>query len=315
MTHDAGATFPCFGSTCSVSVSGDGAAGTAEQAVQWAQQQLEQLHHEFTPFDPDGGLSRLNADRRHAVSVSPTLARFADLAVKAAALTRGLVDATLLGEVESAGYSDHLNQPVDLAAALVVAPERAPAAPRADQRWRLVRVDLYENIVFRPPGVRLDAGGLVIGLVCDLLAETLGTHRSYAVDCDGHVRVGGAAARQRAIQVASPFDPAAVLHTLHASDAAAATSGIGRSWIDGDGHPCHHLVDPQTGRPAFTGIVQVTALAARGVVAETCAKAALLRGPDGAEGWLPDGGVIVFDDGTHRVVEPAVASQESPSFL
>jgi hypothetical protein len=51
------------------------------------------------------------------------------------------------------------------------------------------------------------------------------------------------------------------------------------------------------------------------VVAETCAKAALLRGPDGAEGWLPDGGVIVFDDGTHRVVEPAVASQESPSFL
>jgi thiamine biosynthesis lipoprotein len=315
MTHEADATFPCFGSTCSVSVSGDGSAGTAEQAVQWAQQQLEQWHHEFTRFDPDSGLSRLNADRRHAVPVSPTLARFADLAVKAAALTRGLVDATLLGEVESAGYSDDLNQAVDLAAALVVAPERAPAAPRADQRWRLVRVDPYENIVFRPPGVRLDSGGLANGLFCDLLAETLGTHHSYAVDCDGHVSVGGAAGRERAIRVASPFDPATVLHTFHARDGAAATSGVARSWTDDDGHPLHHLLDPATGHPAFTGIVQVTALAPRGVVAETCAKAALLRGPDGAEGWLPEGGVIVFDDGTHRVVEPAVASQESPSFL
>jgi thiamine biosynthesis lipoprotein len=258
----------------------------------------------------------MNADPHHAVAVSPTLARFADLAIKAAALTGGLVDPTLLGEIEAAGYTGDLERPVDLAAALVVAPERSPAAPRADQRWRLVRVDGYEDIVFRPPGLRLDSGGLAKGLFCDLLAETLGTHDAYAVDCAGDVRVGGAAGQQRAIQVASPFEPTAVLHTFHEREVAAATSGIGRrSWIGHDGRPRHHLLDPSTGSPAFTGIVQVTALAARGVVAETCAKAAILRGPDGAEGWLPDGGVIVFDDGSHRVVEPAVASQESPSFL
>jgi thiamine biosynthesis lipoprotein len=38
------------------------------------------------------------------------------------------------------------------------------------------------------------------------------------------------------------------------------------------------------------------------VVAEIRAKAAILSGPRGAGHWLPDGGVIVLDDGTHRVL-------------
>jgi hypothetical protein len=34
------------------------------------------------------------------------------------------------------------------------------------------------------------------------------------------------------------------------------------------------------------------------------AKAALLSGPDTASDWLRHGGVLVFDDGTHRVYGP-----------
>jgi thiamine biosynthesis lipoprotein len=46
--------------------------------------------------------------------------------------------------------------------------------------------------------------------------------------------------------------------------------------------------------------VQVTALAPTAVEAEALAKAALLSGPDGADAWLPHGGVVVGADGTHR---------------
>ena len=56
------------------------------------------------------------------------------------------------------------------------------------------------------------------------------------------------------------------------------------------------------GRPAFTGIVQATAVAPTALEAEVRAKAALLSGPAGAAGWLPDGGVLVFDDGQHAVL-------------
>jgi FAD:protein FMN transferase len=312
---EAGASFPCFGSMCSVFVIGDGAAGSAEDAVAWARGQLEQWHRDFTRFEADSELSLLNAERHHAVAVSPAMARFAELVKRAAELTNGLVDATLLREIETAGYTTDLAEPVDLREALKNAPPRAPAAPNAGSHWRLLRVDHTDNVVVRPPAVGLDSGGLAKGLFCDLLAETLGTHDAFAIDCAGDLRVGGRARLAREIRVASPFD-AETLHTFTATDLAAATSGIGRrSWIDARGRPCHHLLDPSTGRPAFTGIVQVTALAARAALAEVCAKAAILSGPAGARRWLPDGGVVVFDDGSHEVVEPVAASQKAPSFL
>src|SRR5204863_8925353 len=106
------------------------------------------------------------------------------------------------------------------------------------------------------------------------------------------------------VRVADPFGRG-VLHEFHMSAGGVATSGIGRrSWIGADGLPAHHLLDPSTGRPAFTGVVQATALARTALDAEVRAKAALLSGPAGAPRWLAHGGVLVFDDGSHRVVDP-----------
>jgi thiamine biosynthesis lipoprotein len=304
---EASVTFPCFGSTCAVFVVGDGAVGSAQEAVDWARTRLEHWHAQFTRFAPDSELSELNEHRCHAVRVTPAMGRFAELVRRAADLTNGLVDATLLGEIEQAGYTTDLAEPTDLRAALAAAPAREPAQPHLGERWRLLRVDLTEGVVFRPPGLRLDSGGLAKGLFCDMLAETLGMHDAFAIDCAGDVRIGGSARIAREIQVGSPFGDE-ILHTFTDSDLAAATSGIGRrSWIDDQGRPCHHLLDPSTGRPAFTGIVQVTALASKAAFAEVCAKAAILSGPEKASGWLPDGGVIVYDDGSHEVVPATLA--------
>jgi FAD:protein FMN transferase len=62
------------------------------------------------------------------------------------------------------------------------------------------------------------------------------------------------------------------------------------------------VLDPATGLPAYTGIVQVSALAPTALEAEALAKAALLSGPRGAAGWLRHGGLIVFDDGSQQLV-------------
>jgi FAD:protein FMN transferase len=97
-----------------------------------------------------------------------------------------------------------------------------------------------------------------------------------------------------------------MLHAFEVAAGGVATSGIGRrSWLDARGPAAHHILDPATGRPAFTGIVQATALAPTALDAEVRAKAALLSGPEGAAAWMPHGGVIVLDDGSHRVL-PAV---------
>ncbi len=97
-----------------------------------------------------------------------------------------------------------------------------------------------------------------------------------------------------------------MLHTFDLVSGAVATSGTTRrSWIRADGQLGHHLIDPSTGRPAFTGVVQVTALAPTGVKAEALAKAALLSGPEYADRWLTHGGVVVYEDGRHELIAPA----------
>ena len=153
-----------------------------------------------------------------------------------------------------------------------------------------------------PPGLAIDSGGLGKGLFADVVADQL----AAITRLRGRLRRGPASRRHAArarLSVASPFDGAC--STVRARRGGVATSGIGRrSWLDASGAPAHHLLDPGSGRPAFTGIVQATALAPTALEAETLAKAALLSGPSRAREWLGHGGVLVFEDGGHEVLEP-----------
>jgi thiamine biosynthesis lipoprotein len=301
---EASETFACFGAVCAVLVMGEGPAGRPHEAVAVARGRLLEWHERFTRFEAASELSRLNADLRHDVPVSPPMARFAAAVVTAAGRTAGLVDATLLDELEDAGYDGDLGAPLPLQVALRLTRRRAPATANAWSRWHDITIDLGRAVVSRPPGVRLDGGGLVKGLAADILAEDLGRHDAFAVDCAGDLRLGGTAGLQRRVEVQSPFD-GSVIHHFDLAAGGIATSGIGRrSWLDRHGRPAHHLIDPGTGRPAFTGVVQATALAPTGLEAEIRSKAAVLSGPAGAEQWLPDGGVLVLDDG-RRLVVPA----------
>lgn len=302
-------TFPCFGSQCTVIVDGRGSLGSADQAAALVEARLLALHAQFTRFEPDSELSAVNADRRDTVAVSPMMARLAEAVGFAATASGGLVDATLGAEIERAGYaSDFDSQPLALASALALAPPRTPAGPHPRARWRAIAVDRRAGTVSRPPGLRIDGGGIAKGLFADVLGGALSGHRSFAVDCGGDLRLGGLAGVVRPVLVESPFD-GSVLHRFGRSGGAVATSGIGRrSWIDERGRPAHHLLDPSTGRPAFTGIVQVTALAPIAVEAEMRSKAALLGGPLGVAAWLPHGGVVVYDDGGFEVLTPAAGA-------
>ena len=294
MSEDAVERFACFGGTCEVRVGGPGgaaaAAGARDRLLGW--------HRRFTRFDPASELSRLNADERDAVPATPAMLALAEAITHAGALTGGLVDGTLAREVAAAGYTEpEPRAALPLPLALRLAPPRRPAGPSATAGWRAVAADRDAGLIRRPPGVALDSGGLAKGLFADLIAATLAAHPRFVVDCAGDLRIGGDARR---LDVRGPQGD--VLHRCVA-EGGVATSGISRrSWLDDRGRPAPHLLDPATGAPAFTGVVQATALAPTALEAEARAKAALLAGPDGAAGWLPHGGVGVRDDGSPRVI-------------
>ena len=300
--------FACFGSGCALLVAGAHADGrSAREAAELAKLTLLAWHERFSRFLPGSELSLLNADRREALPVSALMARLAEATRTAGERTRGLVDATLLGAIEHAGYDrrlERLGERPALARLLSLAPARTAASPSPAARWREIRLDAGGGVLTRPAGVALDGGGLAKGMFADVLGERLAGHASFVVDCGGDLLLGGSAGVARKVRVESPFDGRA-LHTFELARGGVATSGISkRSWIDAEGRPCHHLLDPASGRPAFTGVVQATALAPSALEAEVKAKAALLSGPRGAGAWLAQGGLVVFDDGSHRLVAP-----------
>ena len=134
-------TFDCFGSTCTAFVTGAGQAGAASDAVAMVRRTLLAWHRRFSRFLPDSELSRLNGDPRELVRVSPLMARLARAVAEAGSLTGGLVDATLLAEIERAGYVRDLDGSVPLALALALAPPRRPPSAAPSAGWRELELD------------------------------------------------------------------------------------------------------------------------------------------------------------------------------
>ena len=277
----------------------------AAAAAAMARDALRGWHHRFSRFEAASEINAVNNDLREHVPATPLMRRAVRTALRAARDSGGLVDFTLAGEIERAGYAESLHgNGTPLADALRRAPVRGAASPRTDARWRGVSVDAPDGTITRRPGLRIDLGGIVKGVFADVLAEMLEDFDAYAIDCAGDLRLGGRARLARPVEVTGPFD-GAVLHRFGLTTGAVATSGIGRrSWTSDGDRPRHHLLDPRTGEPAFTGLVQATALAPTAAEAEMLAKAALLSGPARAAEWLTYGGLVVAEDGGYELLEP-----------
>jgi thiamine biosynthesis lipoprotein len=304
--------FDCMGTGMRVICEG----ADAERAAAGARAWLHEADARLSRFRPDSELSSLNADPRATVPGSALLCAAIDAGRWAAEVTGGLVDPGLLRELCRAGYARSRAgvAPAPLAAALAAAPPRRPASPRSQAAWRAIAVDHAARTIRRPPGLALDTGGTGKGLAADAVAHRLAGTPRFAVDCGGDVRVGGpaAVARPFEVEIEHPLTGEAV-DRLQLGGGAIATSGLGaRIWALPGGAFAHHLLDPATGAPAWTGLISVTALGPTALEAETTAKAALLSGPAGARRVLArDGGLMVHDDGD---VEPVGALQPVTTF-
>ena len=286
--------FPTMGTVARVVREADGDVDVAS----W----FAEIDRRLSRFDASSDLSRLNADPRACVRVSPMLRAAVGAALHAASVSGGLVDPTLLGALRRAGYGESRARirPPSLSRGLESAPPRRAARPDPAARWRAVVVDDRAGAIRRPPGIELDLAGSVKGWAADVLAARLERHGRCAVDCGGDLRVMAGRGAPWEVRVRHP-GTGAVAHTLRIRAGGVATSGIdARLWELQDGDFAHHLIDPATGVPAWTGLVAVTALAPSALDAEALAKTALLLGPAAGRRLLRArfGGVLVHDDGT-----------------
>ena len=280
-------TFACFGGTAGVHVRGADAA-TARRGPR--PPPPARRPRRLSRFDPESELCALNRDPRAAVPATPLLRSLA-AAVRTAA-----------GAERRPGRRDH-----DRERRARRLPRLARAGEGADRARRAPLWRRRRRAAATPPGrplalgrrwtrrrarspparLRIDSGGIAKGLLADCSPRRWRRPAAYAVDCCGDLRIGGEAGLARTDRGRGPLRRRAGPQLLDGAGAVA-TSGIGRRcWLGADGRAAHHLVDPGGGEPAYTGLVQVTALAPTALLAEVHAKAALLSGPERAAEWLP----------------------------
>src|SRR3954451_10135916 len=138
----------------------------------------------FSRFRPLSELSLVNAVPRDTVLVSPLFAQAVRVALDAARSTGGLVDPTLGGAIEAAGYDrDFAALPSD--GALGTPARRRPEA-----------VALAGRVLSRPAGLRLDLNGVVKGMAVDRALSLIAN--------DGFVAAGGDVAARGGVVVALP---------------------------------------------------------------------------------------------------------------
>jgi FAD:protein FMN transferase len=284
----------------------------AEVAAERARRFVADFDARLSRFKPGSELCALNADPRERVPASELLRTAIRAGVVAAERSGGLVDPTLAGEIEAVGYTASRAgvEGASLREGLAAAPPRRPARPNPASRWREVEIDDGTGTISRPPGVRFDTGGAGKGLAADLIAAELRGYSRFLVDCGGDIRIGGpdALLHPYEVFVEHPLTGERA-YVLRLGAGAVATSGIDvRIWRDADGDFAHHLLDPADGRPAWTGLIGVTALGETAVEAETLSKTALLSGPErGREVLAGAGGLLVHDGGRVEPVGPLSA--------
>ena len=237
---------------------------------------FDRLERRFSRFRDDSELSEVNRRAGHWIAVSETFAELLGLALDGARRSGGLFDPTVLPALLRAGYDRDFR---DLRALPADGDgDGSDDGPGPTGRWTDVRV--REGRVFVPDGVALDFGGIAKGWAADLASELTRELPWAVIDAGGDLRLTGRPPDGGLEVVIDDPDSlgAGVLRLKLESGALATSSVTFRSWSRGGGR-AHHIIDPRTGSPARSNVLQATAWAPDCAEAEIRATWALLRGP------------------------------------
>ena len=225
-------------------------------------------------FQPASDVARVTAGAGRWVRVDPVTLGAIEAAAPLGAETHGAFTLLVGGPLAAWGYAHDLQtHPAGVAAA-----EPQPLPPGAR-----VEVDRAAGAVRIPAGTALDLGGIGKSFAAVRLGRRLAAlypERPLLVDAGGDL---AAVVGDHAVVV--PGEPEAGLEecTVDVPEGwGVATSGPGRrAWTNGDGTRAHHLIDPDTGRPAAAA--RVTVVADDPVRADVLATALAIR-PELASG-------------------------------
>ncbi|MFP1631936.1 FAD:protein FMN transferase [Zhengella sp. ZM62] len=236
---------------------------------------VEEVDRQMSTWNTGSDLMRLNAAPvGEWIAVPARLAEVLRLGLEIGRISGGAFDIGMGDAVMAWGFGPE-----------AAAPDGIRAAMNNSRRPAHEVLEFDGANVRKAAPIALDLNGIAKGYGVDRLAETLHDHGivDALVGIDGEMRAMGLRPDGEAwtIAVEAPDPERRTPHSILAlHDAAVATSGDYRHWVEVQGRRLSHTMDPRRGAPLIAPPASVTVVAPTCAEADAWATALMVLGPE-----------------------------------
>jgi len=236
-----------------------------------------QVDRQMSTWKPDSDLSRFNAlPEGQWLAVPEALATVLDTALAVSLQSQGAFDIGVGELVNAWGFGPAGVRPDHQRISTLGNRAHRPASD-------VLEIDRAHHRIRKRAPLALDLSGIAKGYGVDALARCLdrfGITR-YLVGIDGEMRARGRKpdGRAWAVAIEKPVRHVReVMGVMELADAAIATSGDYRHWVDVEGRPYAHTMNPSDGQPVSNRLAAVTVVMPSCMLADAWATALLVLG-------------------------------------
>ena len=247
----------------------------AETALHKAEERVSELENLWSVTKENSEIYAINHSNGENVYVSPETAELIDFSLKISEMTDGALDCTMYPVLTEWGFTTgNYKIPTDEKISELL------------ENTGYEKINLNENNVTVPQNMQIDLGAVGKGYTGDLIADILQENgvESALLDLGGNIQTIGTKpdGTDWKLGLRSPFDEGSFA-TLEVSDCAVITSGgYERYFVGDDGEMYWHILDPETGKPAHSGLVSVTIVGKEGSLCDALSTSLFVVGLDKA---------------------------------
>lgn len=165
-----------------------------------------------------------------------------------------------------------------------------------------------QEISFETEGMMIDFGGIAKGYTSSRVMEILSEHgvTSAIISLGGNVQALGTkpGGEDWKVAIRDPEDSSSYLGVLQTADKAVITSGGYERYFEENGVTYHHILDPETGYPADSGLLSVTIVSSDGTLADGLSTALFVLGVEkGIDVWKENADLfdVIFMTADHEL--------------
>jgi ApbE family protein len=245
-------------------------------ALDKAEKKVSELEQLWSVTNENSEVYAINHSGGKAVSVSMETSELLGFSLDISELTDGALDCTMYPVLTEWGFTTGDYK-----------------IPSDEKITDLLNNTGYEKIsidglsVTVPENMQIDLGALGKGYTGDILAEILKENGicSALLDLGGNIQAIGKKpdGSDWKLGLRSPFDEGSFA-VLKAADCAVVTSGgYERYFVGDDGETYWHILDPETGKPAHSGLASATIIGKEGKLCDALSTSVFVMGADKAE--------------------------------